>query len=199
MSGEGLSVSFRRTSMTTKSNKELLREFQKIVYASRVTTHMKWYGRDESVGIVEHGDEELQKWQQRDVAIKDTFQFTISVYDSWYKDVDLYDSHKRDDSFVSLANKFAKDNWLHYYSQGFPAEWIEEEIIDGEKNWNHYNVKPDDKNIDKICKIWHNYGQLMVRAEHFGQTEKMKSSYWEQAKESIKSIMEKNNGYEYAI
>ena len=199
MSGEGLSVSFRRTSMTTKSNKELLREFQKIVYASRVTTHMKWYGRDESVGIVEHGDEELQKWQQRDVAIKDTFQFTISVYDSWYKDVDLYDSHKRDDSFVSLANKFAKDNWLHYYSQGFPAEWIEEEIIDGEKNWNHYNVKPDDKNIDKICKIWHNYGQLMVRAEHFGQTEKMKSSYWEQAKENIKSIMEKNNGYEYAI
>lgn len=197
MSGEQLSVSFRRTSMTSKSNDELLREFQKIVYASRVTTHMKWYGEAYSVGIVEHGDEELQEWQQRDVAIKDTFQFTISVYDSWYKDADLYDSHKRDDSFVSLANEFAKDNWLMYFAEGFPAEWIETETIDGEKCWNHFNVKPDDKNIDKICKIWHNYGQLMVRAEHFGQTEKMKSSHWEQARESIKSIMEKKK-HEYS-
>ena len=32
MSGEGLSVSFRRTSMTTKSNAELLKEFQNIIY-----------------------------------------------------------------------------------------------------------------------------------------------------------------------
>ena len=199
MSGEQLSVSFRRTSMTSKSNDELLREFQKIVYASRVTTHMKWYGEAHSVDIVEHGDEELQKWQQESVAIKDAFLFTISVYDSWYKDADLYESHKRDDSFVSLANEFAKDNWLMYFSEGFPAEWIETETIDGEKCWNHFNVKPDDKNIDKICKIYHNYGQQMIRAEHFGQTEKMKSSYWEQARESIKSIMEKNDSYEYAI
>jgi len=195
MSGEQLSVSFRRTSMTSKSNDELLREFQKIVYASRVTTHMKWYGEAYSVDMVEHGDEELQKWQQESVAIKDTFQFTISVYDSWYKDSDLYESHKRDDSFVTLANEFAKDNWLMYFSEGFPAEWVETETIDGKECWNHFNVKPDDKNIDKICKIYHNYGQLMVRAEHFGQTEGMKSSYWEQARESIKSIMEKK---EYA-
>jgi len=195
MSGEQLSVSFRRTSMTSKSNDELLREFQKIVYASRVTTHMKWYGEAYSVDMVEHGDEELQKWQQESVAIKNTFQFTISVYDSWYKDSDLYESHKRDDSFVTLANEFAKDNWLMYFSEGFPAEWVETETIDGKECWNHFNVKPDDKNIDKICKIYHNYGQLMVRAEHFGQTEGMKSSYWEQARESIKSIMEKK---EYA-
>ena len=191
MSGEQLSVSFRRTSMTSKSNDELLREFQKIVYASGVTRHMKWYGKDYSVDIVEHGDEELQKWQQESVAIKDTFQFTISVYDSWYKDVDLYDSHKRDDSFVSLANEFAKDNWLMYFAEGFPAEWIETETIDGEKNWNHFNVKPDDKNIDKICDIWHHYGMSMVRAEQFGQTEKMKSSYWASARDKIKSIMER--------
>ena len=197
MSGEQLSVSFRRTSMTSKSNDELLREFQKIVYASRVTTHMKWYGEAHSVDIVEHGDEELQKWQQESVAIKDTFQFTISVYDSWYKDADLYESHKRDDSFVTLANEFAKDNWLMYFAEGFPAEWIEQEIIDGEKNWNHFIVKPDDKNIDKICKIYHHYGQLIVRAEHFGQTEKIKSSHWEQAREQIKSIMEKKE-YEYS-
>ena len=108
MSGEGLSVSFRRTSMTTKSNKQLLREFQGIIYSSPVRKHMKWYGDAYSVDIVEHGDEELQKWQQEGVAIKDTFQFTISVYDSWYKDASLYESHKRDDSFVTLANEFAK-------------------------------------------------------------------------------------------
>jgi len=70
MSGEGSSVSFRRTSMTQKSNEQLLKEFQKIIYASRVTTHMKWYGEAYSVYMEEHGDEELQKWQQRGVAIK---------------------------------------------------------------------------------------------------------------------------------
>ena len=65
MSGEGLSVSFRRTSMTAKSNQELLREFQKIVYASPVTKQMKWYGNDHSLEIMEHGDEELAKWTTR--------------------------------------------------------------------------------------------------------------------------------------
>ena len=192
MSGEGLSVSFRRTSMTSKSNDELLREFQKIVYASRVTTHMKWYGEANSVYMEEHGDKELQEWQQRGVAIKDTFNFCISVYDSWYEDADLYESHKRDDSFVSLANEFAKDNWLHYYSQGFPAEWMEKDENDV---YQHYSVKPDDKNIDKICKIWHHYGMCMVRAEHFGQTDEMKHIYWEQAREEIKSIMEHKHEY----
>ena len=192
MSGEGLSVSFRRTSMTSKSNDELLREFQKIVYASRVTTHMKWYGEANSVYMEEHGDKELQEWQQRGVAIKDTFNFCISVYDSWYEDADLYESHKRDDSFVSLANEFAKDNWLHYYSQGFPAEWMEKDENDV---YQHYSVKPDDKNIDKICKIWHHYGMCMVRAEHFGQTDDMKRFYWEQARDEIKSIMEHKHEY----
>ena len=193
MSGEGLSVSFRRTSMTQKSNQELLEEFQGVIYASPVTKHMKWYGKLYSVYMEEHGDEELQKWQQEGVAIKDTFRFCISVYDSWYEDVDLYDSHERDDSFVSLAFKFAKDNYLLYFAEGFPAEWIEQEIIDGEKNWNHFIVKPDDKNIDKICKIWHDYGMKMIQVEQFGQTEEMKSFYWEQARDDIKSIMEHKN------
>jgi len=191
MSGEGLSVSFRRTPMTQDSNEELLREFQKIVYASQVTTHMKWYGEAHSVYMEEHGDEELQKWQQRGVAIKDTFNFCISVYDSWGEDSDLYESHQRKDSFVSLAKEFAMDNWLLYFPHGFPAEWIEGEIIDGEKNWNHYNVKSDDKNIDKICKIWHHYGMQLLEAEELGQSEKMKSFYWDQAREEVKSIMEK--------
>ena len=195
MSGEGLSVSFRRTQKTSKSNQQLLREFQKIIYASRVTTHMKWYGEAHSVDILEHGDDNRPKFQQEYVAIKDTFQFEISVYDSWYQDADLYESHEVEDSFVSLARKFANDNALMYFPDGFPAEWIETETTDGEKCWNHFKVKPDDKNIDKICKIYHHYGQLMVRAEHFGQTEKMKSSHWEQAREQIKSIMEHKHEY----
>jgi len=193
MSGEGLSVSFRRTSMTKKSNAELLREFQKIIYASPVTNHMKWYGRDHSVDIEEHGDDTLQKWQQEGVAIKDTFKFCISVYESWYQDADLYESHEREDSFVSLARKFAVDNYLMYFSEGFPAEWIETETTDGEKCWNHYNVKPNDKNIDKICKIWHDYSMRMIQAEQHGQTDDMKSSYWASARDQIKSIMEQKN------
>ena len=172
MSGEGLSVSFRRTSMTQKSNEELLREFKDLVYSNKkVMSHMKWYGFDHSVYMEEHGDEELQRWQQEGVAIKDTFRFCISVYEYWHDDADLYESYNRDDSFVSLANEFAKDNWLHYYSQGFPAEWMEKDENDV---YQHYSVKPNDKNIDKICKIWHHYGMCMVRAEHFGQSDEMK-------------------------
>ena len=191
MSGEGLSVSFRRTSMTEKSNAELLREFQKIIYASPVMKHMKWYGKAHTLDILEHGDDNRPKWQQEYVAIKDSFQFEISVHESWYEDADLYESHEREDSFVSLAMKFADDNYLMYFSQGFPAEWIETETIDGEKCWNHFKVKPNDKNIDKICKIWENYGMSMVRAEQFGQTDKMKSSYWTLARDDIKAVMEK--------
>jgi hypothetical protein len=193
MSGEGLSVSFRRTSMTQMSNQELLEEFQKIVYESRVTKHMKWYGQSHSVYMEEYGDEELQKWQQEGVAIKDTFRFCITVYESWYEDADLYESHSLQDSFVSLAREFAIDNCLLYFPHGFPAEWVETETADGEKCWNHFVVKPDDKNIDKICKIWHHYGMQIIQAEQRGQTDDMKSFYWDQAREEIKSIME----YEY--
>lgn len=193
MSGEGLSVSFRRTSMTEKSNSKLLKEFQSIIYASPVTRHMKWYGKDHSVDILEHGDDNRQKWEQESVAIKDSFKFEISVYESWHKDADLYESHEREDSFVSLARKFAVDNCLMYFAEGFPAEWIETETTDGEKCWNHYNVKPDDKNIDKICKVWHDYGMKMIQAEQYGQTDDMKSNYWASARDQIKGLME----YEY--
>ena len=191
MSGEGLSVSFRRTSMTAKSNAELLREFQSIVYASPVTKHMKWYGKDHSVDILEHGDDNRQKWEQESVAIKDTFQFEISVYESWYEDAELYESHEVEDSFVSLARKFANDNALMYFPDGFPAEWIEQEIIDGEKNWNHYNVKPDDKNIDKICDVWYRYGIMKLQAFD----KKVESELWYEARDKIKELMELN--YEY--
>lgn len=192
MSGEGLSVSFRRTIQTTKSNQQLLREFQKIIYSSRAMKHMKWYGQAESVQLIEHGDEELPKFQQEYVAIKDTFQFYISVRESWYQDADLYESHEIEDSFVSLARKFANDNALMYFPDGFPAEWIEQEIIDGKKNWNHFNVKPDDKNIDKICDVWYRYGIMKLQAFD----EKVESELWGEARNAIKQLMNKN---EYAI
>ena len=189
MSGEGLSVSFRRTQETTKSNQELLEDFQNIIYRSRVMKHMKWYGQAESVQLIEHGDKELPKFQQEYVAIKDSFQFYISVRESWYQDADLYESHEVEDSFVSLARKFANDNALMYFPDGFPAEWIEEEIIDGEKNWNHYNVKPDDKNIDKICDVWYRYGIMKLQAFD----EKVESELWCEARDKMKQLME----YEY--
>ena len=185
MSGEGLSVSFRRTQMTTKSNQELLEEFQKIIYRSRVMKHMKWYGQAESVQLIEHGDEELPKFQQEYVAIKDTLEFYISVRESWYQDADLYESHEVEDSFVSLARKFANDNALMYFPDGFPAEWIEQEIIDGEKNWNHYNVKPDDKNIDKICDVWYRYGIMKLQAFD----KELESQLWCEARDKIKQLM----------
>ena len=194
MSGEGKSVSFRRTQATTESNQELLKKFQNIIYRSRAMKHMKWYGKAHTLDILEHGDDNRQKFEQEYVAIKDTFQFEISVHESWYEDADLYESHEVEDSFVSLAFKFAKDNYLMYFPEGFPAEWIEQEIIDGEKNWNHYKVKPDDKNIDKICKVWHDYGMKMIQAEQYGQTDDMKSFYWASARDQIKGLME----YEYA-
>ena len=191
MSGEGLSVSFRRTSMTQKSNKELLREFQKIIYASPVTTKMKWYGNDHSVEMMEHGDEELAKWQREAVAIKDTFKFTISVYESWHEDADLYESHDREDSFVSLARKFAEDNAVLYFAEGFPSEWIEQEIIDGEKHWNHFIVQPDDKNIDKICKVWHSYGIAQIKDDS--------KELWYQVRDKVKQLMKHHNNYDYCI
>ena len=191
MSGEGLSVSFKRTQKTSKSNQQLLREFQRIIYASRVTTHMKWYGEAHSVDILEHGDDNRPKFQQEYVAIKDTFQFEISVYESWYQDADLYESHKREDSFVSFARKFAEDNNLMYFPEGYPAEWIETETIDGKRCWNHYNVKPDDKNIDKICEAWYKYGMKKLQNDS--------DSLWYNARDQIKELMEVKNHSLYII
>ena len=184
MSGEGLSVSFRRTSQTKESNDELLWKFQNIVYSSnKIMSHMKWYGKEYSVQLIEHGDEELQKWQQEDVAIKDTFNFYISVRESWGKDSNYYECHKTEGSFVSVAQKFALDYNLMYFPFGFPAEWIEQEIIDGEKKWNHFKVKTDDKNIDRICDVWHNYSIIRITQD----TDK----HWNETKELLKNLMNK--------
>ena len=186
MGGEGKSVSFRRTENTTKTNKQLLKEFQKIIYSSRVVMHMKWYGKDRSVDILEHGDSNRQEWEQKYVPIEGTFQFEISVYDSWYKDADLYESHDREDSFVSLARKFANDNALMYFPCGFTPEWYSK---NEEGKYEHFKVEPDDKNIDKICKLWHLYGMNIVKAEQYGQTDDMKSYYWKSATDQIKELI----------
>ena len=184
MSGEGQSVSFRRTSQTKESNDELLWKFQNLVYSSnKIMSHMKWYGKEYSVQLIEHGDEELQKWQQEDVAIKDSFQFYISVYESWGDDSNYYECHKTEGSFVSVAQKFALDYNLMYFPFGFPSEWIEQEIIDGEKNWNHFKVKADDKNIDRICDVWYNYSIIRISED----TDK----HWNETKEQIKNLMNK--------
>lgn len=184
MSGEGLSVSFRRTSQTKESNDELLWKFQDLVYSNKkIMSHMKWYGRLYSVELIEHGNEELQKWQQEAVAIKDSFQFYISVYESWGEDSNYYECHKTEGSFVSVARKFALDYNLMYFPFGLTAEWIEEEIIDGEKNWNHFEVKADDKNIDRICDVWYNYSIIRITQD----TDK----HWSETKEQIKNLMNK--------
>ena len=184
MSGEGQSVSFRRTSQTKESNDELLWKFQNLVYSSnKIMSHMKWYGKEYSVQLIEHGDEELQKWQQEDVAIKDSFQYYISVYESWGDDSNYYECHKTEGSFVSVAQKFALDYNLMYFPFGFPSEWIEQEIIDGEKNWNHFKVKADDKNIDRICDVWYNYSIIRISED----TDK----HWNETKEQIKNLMNK--------
>ena len=183
MSGEGLSVSFRRTQATTKSNQELLERFQNIIYRSRVMKHMKWYGKLHSVDILEHGDDNRQKWEQEYVAIKDTFQFEISVL-TMRVDGKIID-HEVEDSFVSLARKFAEDNNLMYFAEGFPAEWIETETTDGERCWNHYNVKPDDKNIDKICEVWYEYGMKKLQNNS--------KELWYNTRDQIKELMEHKN------
>ena len=182
MSGEGKSVSFRRTLETTKSNQELLEEFQEIIYRSRVMTHMKWYGYAHSVYMEEHGDEELEAWQKEYVAIKDTFNFCISVYDSWYEDADLYESHEREDSFVSLARKFANDNSLMYFPNGFTPEWYEQ---NEEGKHQHFKVEHDHKNIDKICNLWHRYGIMVLQAFD----EELERQIWGEARDKIKQLI----------
>ena len=184
MSGEGLSVSFRRTAMTKKSNEELLWDFQDLVYSNKkIMSHMKWYGRLHSVYMEEHGDKELQEWQQEEVAIKGTFRFCISVYESWYEDADFYESHETEGSFVSLAYDFAKDNGLMYFPNGFPAEWYEK---NEEGKYQHFKVKPNDKNIDKICEIWYDASMremLVPRYDH--------SNEINEAMKNIKQLMTK--------
>ena len=156
MSGEGKSVSFKRTANTTKSNKELRKEFQFVIFGSPVTKHMKFYGNrwndyKYTIELQEHGDKELQKWQQEGVAIKGTFEFYMSFYESWSEDWELLEDVNDECSLVSLAKKFAEDNNLMFFPEGFPSSWIRKQE-DG--SYKQFIISPTDKNIDKICELW---------------------------------------------
>ena len=182
MSGEGKSVSFKRTANTTKSNKELREEFQFVIFGSPVTTHMKFYGDrwnnyKDTIELLEHGDKSFPKWRQKSVAIKGTFQFYMSFYESWSEDSKLIEDENDEFSLVSLARKFAEDNNLMYFPDGFPSEWITSQE-DG--SFKQFIVFPDDKNIDKICELW-------------------LDDDWHIARGKIEEIMEKHDNYDYAI
>jgi len=182
MSGEGKSVSFKRTRGTTKSNKELREEFQFVIFGSPVTKHMKFYGDrwnkyQHTVELQEHGDKELLEWQQEEVAIKGTFQICMSFYESWSEDWKLLEDTNDECSLVSLAKKFAKDNNLMFFPTGFPSSWTRK-LEDG--SFKQFIVLPDDKNIDKICELWLN-------------------DDWNKARDKIEQIMEHHNNYEYCI
>jgi len=177
MSGEGKSVSFKRTANTTKSNKELHKEFSKIILYSPVTKHMKFYGdrfngHEGTIDLIEHGDKSRQKWEQKNVAIKGTFEFYISVYDSWMEDWELIEDENNEGSFVFLAKKFAEHNNLMFFPEGFRFSWFRKQE-DG--SYKHFVVSPKDKNIDKICKLWLD-----------GSVKKL----WNEARDKIEQLME---------
>ena len=54
-----------------------------------------------------------------------TFEVMISTYESWYEDADLYEG-EREDSFLSLAKKFADLYSLNYYERG--VDELEDEL-----------------------------------------------------------------------
>jgi len=126
MSGEAHSAFFRRTNETKESNTQLCKIFERIILASPVKTHMKFY--PDSVGQVhlyEKGGEDVPKWMEKGLRFDGTFELMISTYESWYDDADLYEG-EREDSFLSLAKKFAEQFNLKYYPRG--VDELEEEL-----------------------------------------------------------------------
>jgi len=157
MSGEAKSAFFRRTKETTKSNKELHEEFSKIILYSPVTKHMKFYGtrlngHDGTISLYAYGDKSLPEWMQEDLRFKDTFEFSISLYESWSEDSELIYDENNEGSFISLARKFAKQNNLQYFEDGFTGEFHQKTT----KGHKHHYIQSNDKNIDKICELWLN-------------------------------------------
>ena len=118
MSGEAHTAFFRRTDNTKESNTQLCKIFERIILASPVKKHMKFY--PDYVGQVqlyEKGGEDTPKWMEKDLRFDGTFELMISTYESWYEDADLYEG-EREDSFTSLAKKFADLYSLNYYERG---------------------------------------------------------------------------------
>ena len=118
MSGEAHSAFFRRTSGTKESNTQLCKIFERIILASPVKTHMKFYpDHVGQVHLYEKGGEDVPKWMEKDLRFDGTFELMISTYESWYEDADLYEG-EREDSFTSLAKSFAESTHLNYYDRG---------------------------------------------------------------------------------
>ena len=119
MSGEAHSVFFRRTNKTKESNSQLCKIFEKIILASPVKKHMKFYpDHIGQVTLYEKGGDNVPKWMEKDLRFNGTFELMISAYESWYEDADIYESFDRADSFVSLAKRFAEQYNLKYYRGG---------------------------------------------------------------------------------
>ena len=158
MGGEAKSAFFRRTKDTTKSNKELHEEFSKIILYSPVTRHMKlrgtrFNGHKDTISLYEYGDKSLPKWMQEDLRFKNTFELSISLYESWTEDWGLIEDENNEGSFYSLARKFAKHNNLQYFNDGFSGNFY---VKNDEDCFDQYKIKSNDKNLDKICELWLN-------------------------------------------
>jgi hypothetical protein len=113
MSGEGHYASFRRTDETQEDNEDLCKMFERLILTSPVTKHMKFY--PDSVGQVtlyEKDGSDTPQWLKERLEDGE-FWFYISTYESWYEDADIYESEDREDSFVSIAKKFAVNNNLN--------------------------------------------------------------------------------------
>ena len=118
MSGEAHTAFFRRTNKTKDSNIQLSKIFERIILASPVKKHMKFYSDNVGqVHLYEKGGEDVPKWMEKDLRFNGTFELHISTYESWYEDADIYEG-ERADSFVSLSKKFAEQYSLNYYPRG---------------------------------------------------------------------------------
>jgi len=112
MSGEGHHASFRRTNKTQEDNEDLCKMFERFILASPVTKHMKLYPRNVGqVTLYEKDGSNTPKWMKEELEDGE-FWFYISTYESWYEDPDIYESEDREDSFISIAKRFAVNNNL---------------------------------------------------------------------------------------
>ena len=119
MSGEGHSVFFRRTNKTEVSNKSLCRLFENLIMDSPVTTHMKFYpDHVGQVQLYEKGGADVPSWMEHELRFDGTFYLYISTTEDWYDNADIYESYEREDSFVSIAKKFANNYGLEFYNGG---------------------------------------------------------------------------------
>ena len=118
MSGEAHTAFFRRTNKTKESNTQLCKIFERIILASPVKKHMKFYpDHVGQVHLYEKGGENVPDWMEKTLRFDGTFELMISTYESWYEDADLYEGERKD-SFTSLAKSFAESTHLNYYNRG---------------------------------------------------------------------------------